>query len=534
MKRFSKVLVSILLAVSLCACSEIPTLDVDSSEGESSVTDTSSSSSALYEESAPAQFEVTKQEFVVKLNAEGAVLNKAEILEDGAFDGRGYTRLNKGASLTHIVNTQTAQHYRFVLAARSEKGASISISIKDKTEGMFYVPPSEKDDKSNISREFVYAALDCVYLARGKNVFKLSVENGSADIDYIIIENSDGIDRSYYRTGTSAENPFASIEVVGAMKYFSDIYGEYSMSAVNVSVGTNAEIDALYGITGRYPAIRGSELAYAVVDNPDKLEKLDKDIELAAEYSENGGIVSYKWHWYSPNRLRSVKAGAFDMTGLFEQVNLEELYTHSAAELEQLNKSGYLSTELYSLMTDIDKTAEYLTRLKDKKVVTLFEPLPNPDSGLYWWGDDPESYKTLYALIFDRLCRYHRLSNLIFIYNGGSMDYYPGSQYCDIVGQSFFEKSDSAFAGRFFAVADALPTKKMLAITSRDVMTSADNMDRDNALWLFSAIESGPYLINENGVFSTAYNTAADLRKNYNSTVILTRDELPDIAKYAV
>lgn len=535
MKRIAKTVLSFFTAavfICLSGCSDIPDMDMTNSGGSGLSGDDSSSSSMIYDESEPDEFEVNKRDFVTKLNAEGGVFEKGDTRFDGDFDGKGYVRLEQGGTLTHIVNTNSAQHYRFVLAVRSEKGASVSISFKDKTEGVFYVQPSKED--SDGSWDFGYAAVDCVYLPEGKNVFTLRIDKGTADIDYIIVESSEKVDRSYYRTGTSAQNPYASLGVVGAMKYFSDIYGEYSMTAVNVSVGTNAELDAVYNITGRYPAIRGSELAYAVLGNVDKDEVLADDIELAVEWSKSGGIVSYKWHWYSPNRLRSVKTGAFDLEAALGSANLDDIALMNDEELSLLNKNGYISSELYSLIADIDKLSESLSKLKNKDVVTLFEPLPNADSGLYWWGDSPEGYKKLYALIFNRLCRFHRLSNLIFVYNGGSIEYYPGAEYCDIVGQSFFEKSDSAFAGRFYAVADSLPTKKMLAVTARDVMTNADHMNRDNAVWLWSAVECGQYLVDENGVFTSEFNSAASLSKAYNSTLMLTRDELPDINKYAI
>lgn len=518
MKKFTKALISAIMAAVFCGCSVIPDMEISDSSDNSQDT---SSSSEFFIEQEPDEFDVNKKEFVTKLNAEGGVLDKGETLDDGEFDGRGYVRFQQGGTLTHIVNTDSAQHYRFIIAARSKNGASISLKLKDKTEGMLYVSPNEDDD-------FSYAAVDCVYLPEGKNVFTLTVEKGTADIDYIIIESSDKVDRSYYRTGSSAMNPYSSLGVVGAMKYFSEIYGEYSMTAVNVSVGTNAELDAVYSITGRYPAIRGSELAYAVSDNVNRQEVLANDIELAIEYSKSGGLVSYRWHWYSPNRLRSVKTGAFDLAEALGMANLEDIALMTDDELSILNNNGYIQSGLCALISDIDKLAESLLRLKAKDAVTLFEPLPNADSGLYWWGDDPESFKKLYALIFNRLCKFHRLSNLIFVYNGSDTAYFPGSEYCDIVSQSVFENTDSSFAGRFFSVADSLPSKKMLAITARDVMASVDFMNRDNALWLISAVECGKYLITENGMFSPEYNSAALLVKNYNSTLMLTRDELPD------
>lgn len=521
---------ALVAAVSLSACSEIPSLNGSDIESSDISDSENSSSSAVYDETDPNEFEINSKDFVTKLNAEGGVYEQGEMLTDGDFDGRGFVRFENGGKLTHIVNTPSAQHYRFILAVRSEKGASIKLSVKDKTEGMFYIPPSEDN---NGVQNFGYAAVDSVYLSEGKNVFVLSVEKGRADIDYIMIESSGKIDSALYRTGSSAVNPYASLGVVGAMKYLSDIYGEYSLTAVNVSVGTNAEIDAVYGQTGRYPAVRCSELAYAVMGNADKEELLENDIELAIEWAESGGLVSYKWHWYSPNRLRSVKSGAFDLSRAFENVDLEEIALMTSEDLSMLNTNGHIPNELYELLADIDKLSESLLRLKEKDIITIFEPLPNADSGLYWWGDDPENYKKLYTLIFNRLCKYHRLSNLIFVYTGANAEYYPGTGYCDIVGQNFFEKSNSSFAGIFSAAADALPTRKILAITACDIMPDVDLMYRDNAMWLWCAIESGEYLIDRNGAFSSEYNSPTDLNKMYNSTVMLTRDELPDMTHYS-
>ena len=59
-------------------------------------------------------------------------------------------------------------------------------------------------------------------------------------------------------------------------------------------------------------------------------------------------------------------------------------------------------------------------------------------------------------------------------------------------------------------------------------------MKRDNALWLWSALESGKYVIKENGQFSAEFNSLSSLNNAYNSSLFITRDELPDLAKYAL
>ncbi len=502
MKKFSKKIVSLCLisVFCLCGCNAIPEIILtdNSSIDDSSVLE-------IYEELEPEDFEYGNSEFITKIKA-----------SDGAFKNgtaaEGHVHFDKGGELSCYAEIETSQHYRVVLSVRSESGAAIKLKINKKTEGMFYVTSGN---------EFGYEAVDCVYLAGGRNEIMLEACSGTADIDCIMIENSDSADYSCYRTETASENPYASLGVIGAMNFFSDIYGINSLTAANVTVGTNAEIDEIYKTTGRYPAIRGSQLAFALSQNADKEKFLLDDIALAEQWSKSGGIVSYKWHWYSPNELRSVKTGDFDLRKAIRTADVEKLSTMTGEEIKALYERGEVTAEFCALISDIDKVAEYLLKLKYKDVVTLFEPIPNADSGMYWWSDDMASFKKLYALIFDRMCNFHRLSNLIFVYSGNSA-YYPGANYCDIIGQSFAEGSDSAFAGRFMALSRAFPTKKMLAVTACDVMPRSDYMNRDNAFWLWTALEA-----------LSGY-TDEELKEAYYSKIMLTRDELPDINSYAL
>ncbi len=504
MKNLTKRIVSLcfISIFCLCGCNVIPEVILTESSSEES-----SSEPDFYIEYEPEIFDIESSEYITKINASDGAFENAVISE-----GEGYVYFQEGGELSCYLEIETPQHYRVVLSVRSETGAAIKLKINGKTEGMFYV---------NSGSEFGYEAVDCVYLAGGENEVALEVCRGTADIDCIIIENSESADHACYRTETASQSPYASLGVIGAMNFFSDIYGENSLTAVNVTLGTNSEIDEIYNITGRYPAIRGSQLAYALSGNAEKEQLLLDDIALAEEWSKSGGIVSYKWHWYSPNELRSVKTGDFDLRNAIRTADIDKLSTMTSEEIKALYEKGEVTAELCALISDIDKLAEYLLKLKYKDVVTIFEPIPNADSGLYWWGDDKESFKKLYALLFGRLCDFHRLSNLIFVYNGNA-EYYPGAQYCDIIGQSFNEASDSAFAGRFVALAKAFPTKKMLAVSACDVMPKADYMSRDNAFWLWTALESG------------ALYTEEELNAAYYSTVMLTRDELPDINNYAL
>ena len=197
-------------------------------------------------------------------------------------------------------------------------------------------------------------------------------------------------------------------------------------------------------------------------------------------------------------------------------------------------ENGFLSANTISLLNDIDKIADILAKFAEEKQVVLFEPVPNADSGLYWWGDSAEYHQKLYRLIFDRLCRYHKLSNIVWIWSGSSADYYPGARYCDIIGQSVFENSNSTFAARLSSISENLGIRKPICATSRDVLPAVDLIRRDNAMWLWNALESGKYVVRENGTLSTEYNSLSSINNAYNSSLFITRDELPDLKNYAL
>ena len=259
-----------------------------------------------------------------------------------------------------------------------------------------------------------------------------------------------------------------------------------------------------------------------------------EELRLAADWGGKGGIVSCTWHWYSPTGSRGVNAGAFDLAAALSGQDTEGTALMGAEELDTLLENGYISEGLRALAADIDKAAEFLKTLADEDIPVIWQPLPEADAGLYWWGNDADSFKKLWQFMFARLCTYHSLKNLIWVWNGSSAEYYPGDRVCDIVGQSFFENSSASFAGRFSALARVSDTEtKALAITACDKLPAPDYMLRDNAMWLWFAIGSGDYIINSDGTLSERHTDWQSLHDAFNSEICVTLDELPDLREYA-
>ncbi len=524
MKRIYSIFLSAVLLLS--GCSRIPRRQEIIVTNETPP-ETEEIAETVYEEIPPENYEVENVDFSLKLNAEGGVFS-GTVRTDGEYDGQGYVSLDKGKSLTHIADVRSSQHYRVVIAAHSYTGAAIRLSAANQSAGTYYIP-------AVFSPEFQLYEVDNLYLNQGYNLLTFEVINGSAAIDYITIEDSGAVSPAVYSVSRSPAANSPAVAAIGAFKFLTDNYGSRTLTAQNVTIGTNAEIDAVYTETGRYPAIRCGDLAYSspsIYKNND--EKAENEINLALDWGKSGGFVSFTWHWYSPSERADVYASQTDFR-LEDAVAGIDIANASEEELDNLVQRGTISESCRALIRDIDAIAKALSPFKDAEIPVIWQPVPDGDGNLYWWGGNAENYKWLWNLIFKRLDGYHKLNNLLWVWNGSDSEYYPGDNYCDIIGQSIFENSTASFSGRLSALAD-IPTEigKAVAITACDKVPKIGAMYRDNAMWLWFAVNNGEYIMNTDGTLSEKYTNWQTLHDTYNSTVCITKDELPDFGEYAV
>lgn len=93
-------------------------------------------------------------------------------------------------------------------------------------------------------------------------------------------------------------------------------------------------------------------------------------------------------------------------------------------------------------MRDIDDIAAQLKRLQDEGVPVIWRPLHEAEGGWFWWGaKDGASCQKLWNYMYDRLTNYHKLNNLIWVWNsyGGEKkgNWYPGNKTVDIIGWDY-------------------------------------------------------------------------------------------------
>ncbi len=380
--------------------------------------------------------------------------------------------------------------------------------------------------------EFEPYSLTGVYLGKGENKITLQVLSGTAYIDEITLKNGNTVQKLAYEVSNACVDPNAALNTKTVKRYLADVYGNRVITGQFVSSGTNTEINAVYMSTGRYSALRCADIGifseyYQGADKND-----ENEISTAINWWKSGGLVSYSWYWQSP---LSDKPSCFTQLTDFDlkkAVTDSDIADMSPASLEAYVQTGRISKECLALISDIDAIAQKLRLLEMQDVPVLFRPMPEAGNGWYWWGCDSESYLWLYKFLFTRMTEYHKLTNLIWVWDGESYDYYPGDEYVDIVGMDMYTSYDISGNSRMMDAIGYTIKSKSTALTECGRIPNPDYLARDGAYWLWFALWKGDYIINSNGSIQYSHVSAEELDYAYNNELFITRDELPDFSRY--
>jgi cellobiose epimerase len=114
---------------------------------------------------------------------------------------------------------------------------------------------------------------------------------------------------------------------------------------------------------------------------------------------------------------------------------------------EEWNELTTPGTRLNSRwMTQVDTVAKYLSELQTLGVPVLWRPYHESNGVWFWWGNrkGENGSAKLYRMMYDRYVNYHKLNNLIWVWNTNAPrqllhdeayayeDYFPGSEYVDV------------------------------------------------------------------------------------------------------
>jgi mannan endo-1,4-beta-mannosidase len=194
-------------------------------------------------------------------------------------------------------------------------------------------------------------------------------------------------------------------------------------------------LTALYTRTGKYPALAG-----VTFDNGWQ----DWVNLVLIQHWRAGGLVTMEMH---PENPWDTFANSWVANAKSSKPDLRELLADAPDSPQKRHWRGIIS-----------KVGDALTQLSNAGVVVLFRPLHELNGSWFWWGQDIPSRKThvaeLYRDLHDYLTRDRGLSNLLWVYgpapswDGPIMQYYPGSQYVDIIAPSRYDDELLMFGDR--------------------------------------------------------------------------------------
>lgn len=251
------------------------------------------------------------------------------------------------------------------------------------------------------------------------------------------------------------------------------------------------EMDYIFNTTGKYPAMRGLDFM-----NGD----FDGVVDRSKKWHEKGGIVTICWH-------TGVNGKGYQES-LDDTPDFDKILTEGTAEYN-------------AMIANWDKAAEALTELRDAGVPVLWRPFHEFDGQWFWWGKGgSENFIKLWQMMYDRYTDKFELTNLIWVlgYSGEIKDgWYPGNDYCDIIGSDTYDNSTNVKAWKKL---ETLDTGKPMAFHECGNVPSIEKFEEDKAMWSWFMIWHTTHI--------TA-NNKENLKTVYNHEKAVTLDELPNI-----
>ena len=199
-------------------------------------------------------------------------------------------------------------------------------------------------------------------------------------------------------------------------------------------------------------------------------------------------------------------------------------------------------------LDQMDKAAEELKKLEAEDIPVLWRPLHEADGNWFWWGnrkndggESIEAYKKLWYIIFDRMENYHKLTNLIWVWNGQSRDMAVHPNTFDLCGEDIYSEiplDHSSQKPRFLDVT-SYTFGKMAALSECGYIPDPENLKRDGVKWLwwlpwwgsfvYKTDENGRPVFDNNGLplHNSEKFSEEEIKEYLNNDYCLTLDKLP-------
>jgi len=285
--------------------------------------------------------------------------------------------------------------------------------------------------------------------------------------------------------------------------------------------GTELPFERIHALTGKSPALRGFDLALYSPDLPPNTS--NNITQRAINWSQSNGIVHLMWHWYmrGSNGDIEVYANSPAEGGIFTDFDISKAVTRGTTENTRFIKG-------------IDAIAVELKKLQSANVPVLWRPFHECSAKSFWWGTKgPEPLKKAWKIMFERLVGYHKINNLIWVFNPASAtdisSWYPGDEYVDVISFDAYgtKGTHPTWANDYKVLKAFAGSRKMVTMTENGAIPDPSRLQTDQAKWTSFMTWDDQFSADPD------WNSDDIIRQTYASGYVLSKDEIPHLATLA-
>ena len=328
-------------------------------------------------------------------------------------------------------------------------------------------------------------------------------------------------------------------------EFLRSTYGKQIIAGqMQMDLSQTPEDKVYYNATEDLPALKGFDFIFTTTgDDGKNREFVDAAIEWG---TTSGGLVTFCWHWNVPRDI--------DNPNLGKAFYKNESNTKALVENFDVMNATTPGTKEYEVAVhDIDLIASYLQELEAAGITVLWRPFHEANGSWFWWGQQPgdknarEKFRRLWYMMYDRLENYHKLSNLIWVWNGQSSLLSVDPNSYDIAGIDVYPSKEdhSPLAKSYNQLSNYTYKGKMLALTETGYIPDPDQCLEEGKMWLFYMPWNGEFVYEPASKSSSApktdlYGTPNPnpdrisnelLKQFFGSDVMITWNDLADFSE---
>lgn len=320
-------------------------------------------------------------------------------------------------------------------------------------------------------------------------------------------------------------------------EFLKSIYGKKVLSGQQYLQKEELEDEVYMRYAGKLPAVRGYDLLDMDRNIGGSQITGGSQIERAVKWGKKGAIITLCWHWYAPDDIQNPENCDWSF------YSMKTDYKHRTSfDLLKAVEEG--NPEYAFIISRIDKAANILKQLENEDIPVLWRPLHEANGGWFWWGgyntERIQAYKKLWYIIFDRLENYHKLTNLIWVWNGQNKDLAVNPNTYDIAGEDIYSPlpHDHSSQKEKFIEVGSYTHNKLLTLSECGYIPHPDNLIKDKVKWLWwlpwwgdfvyeRDKEGKPILIkNKNPVINEKYMTPEFIKEIFNHDYVICYEDL--------